>query len=200
MALSLIAPFVLLASAHAASPPAPTRAISGFGGLQFLATWQSSERLLPAEWSPPDCHRERVFFASDAETRHSLGGVRLDWPGLLYRFFDDRLYAVEAEFSADNEAFSRLTTYLTERYGAPSLKRSWETAPPETYVYQAQLRSAGWYSDDGSRAIWLMSDAHRGSLTVIDNTNAQVRAKAILEPHPVDGHATAAPRSVANTR
>lgn len=155
------------------------RWIEGFGGLRFDDTWQSAAGLVPAEWTDPDCVLERVFYAADPQRRHYLAGVELDWPGLVYRFFDDRLYAVEAEFATGDGAFARLEACLIARYGAPDLTQSWQDAPADTHVFQSRMRVAAWHSPDGNRSIWLVGDRSRGALAAIDNTDADQRAMAI---------------------
>lgn len=156
------------AAGEAADAPGQVRAIVGLGGMTFGESWRGVDGLLPAAWRGAEASSERVFYAADARERHTLGGVQLDWPGLLYRFVDDRLYAVEGEFSGSEHAFAQLQTYLSARHGAPRVSRSWEAAPEDSYVHQARLRSLAWYSADTRRVIWLMRDDHHGYLVALD--------------------------------
>jgi hypothetical protein len=161
---------IAIGSAVAESPgtPAAEHEISGFGDMAFGDSWRGADGLLPAAWRSGEAAQERVFYAADPRQRHSLGGVRLDWPGLLYRFVDDRLYAVEAEFSGSEQAFAELRAYLSARHGTPSVAQDWHSAPEDTYVYRARLQSVAWYSGDARRAIWLMRDDNRGYLVALD--------------------------------
>jgi hypothetical protein len=122
----------------------------------------------------PGCPLERSYYLADAGRRSFLANVRLVWPGLLYRFLDNRLYAIQAEYPPGDGLFERLRTYLTGKYGPPSMSESWQSAPPDTYVYQYKLRSVGWYGPGGQRSIWLTNHAEGGSIIMIDNTIAEL--------------------------
>lgn len=156
-----------------------SRAIDGFGGLRFGDPAYAARWLDEADWDQPDSVGERIYHAQRPGEPTRLAGVRLYWPGLLYRFFEGRLYAVAAEFPADAQAYDRLLGYLRTRYGPPDTVQSWRDAPPDTYLYRHHLRAAGWFSDDRQRSVWLIGDDDRGSLTVIDNSLSDVRAAAI---------------------
>lgn len=181
--------FALLSICMSASADALSQdsmALNGFGDIRFGQPWQGIDWVLPADWRSEACPCERVFYNADSRARHALAGVELDWPGLSYHFFDDRFYAAEGEFASGEQSFIKLRTYLEDRYGKPSLTQSWQGMPRETYVHKARLQSAAWYSRDGKRSIWLMSDRKRGSLIALDNTNAQAREQAIDDTLAVD--------------
>ena len=72
--------------------------IEGPDGLSFGQSPLAVEWLATADWMSSGCSRERRFYLADADRRSFLADVRLVWPGLVYRFFDDRLYAVEADY------------------------------------------------------------------------------------------------------
>jgi hypothetical protein len=160
--------WILAAGAAAQQPPTPTT-IDGFGGLAFGQAPQAVDWLLPAPWEHGACGRERVFYSAEEDRRYRLGGAGLVWPGLLYRFLDGRLYAVEADFPPGDGAFARLQTHLRARYGVPASRTSWEDAPADSFVYRQRLRALGWHDPQGGRSIWLMAHDGGGTLTVIDN-------------------------------
>ncbi len=170
--------FTAVAAADARSNLAP---IGGFNGLSFGQTPQEVDWLAAADWMPSGCPRERFYYLADVDRRNFLANVRLVWPGLLYRFLDNRLYAIQAEFPPGDGAFVRLRDYLTRKYGAPSMSESWQGAPPDTYVYQHRLISVGWYEPDGARSIWLTNHDGGGAIIMIDNTIADRGIQQISE-------------------
>jgi len=170
--------FTAVAAADARSNLAP---IGGVNGLSFGQTPQEVGWLAAADWMPSGCSQERVYYLADVDRRNFLANVRLVWPGLLYRFLDNRLYAIQAEFPSGDGAFARLRDYLTSKYGAPSMSESWQGAPPDTYVYQHRLISVGWYEPNGARSIWLTSHDDGGAIFMIDNTIADRGLQQISE-------------------
>jgi hypothetical protein len=170
--------FTAVAAADARSNLAP---IGGFNGLSFGQTPQEVDWLAAADWMPSGCPQERFYYLADVDRRNFLANVRLVWPGLLYRFLDNRLYAIQAEFPSGDGAFVRLRDHLTRKYGAPSMSESWQGAPPDTYVHQHRLSSVGWYGPDGARSIWLTNHDGGGAIIMIDNTIADWGIQRISE-------------------
>lgn len=173
---------LVLATAHTVHCTPGAERIDGFAGVQFGTTWRSVDGLAPAKWRDGSCVSLREFYLANPDPQHALAGVQLDWPGLQYRFSDDRLYAVATEFSNDQRSnersFAALKAYLSARYGQPDILQSWREAPPDTYIHKLRMHSAGWLSPDGSRSIWLISDDKRGSLTAVDSKLARAMAGA----------------------
>lgn len=153
--------------------------IEGPDGLSFGQSPLAVEWLATADWMPSGCSRERRLYLADADRRSFLADVRLVWPGLVYRFFDDRLYAVEADYPPGEDAFAKLAAYLTDRYGEPCMTESWQGAPKDAFVYQHRLRTLGWYGPDGHRSIWLTNHTEGGTLTMIDDSIADLGMQEI---------------------
>jgi hypothetical protein len=170
--------FTTVAADDARSNLAP---IGGFSGLSFGQTPQEVDWLAAADWMPSGCPQERFYYLADVDRRNFLANVRLVWPGLLYRFLDNRLYAIQAEFPSGDRAYVRLRDYLTRKYGQPSMSESWQGAPPDTYVYQHRLSSVGWYGPDGAQSIWLTNHDGGGTIIMIDNTIADWGIQKISE-------------------
>jgi hypothetical protein len=162
--------WVLCATGVAAEDRFGPEAIDDFDGLSFGQSAQSVDWLTPASWMGSGCSRETFYYASHPARRNRLADVQLVWPGLLYRFFDNRLYAIEADLPRGEDGFAKLQIYLTALFGRPSMSESWQGAPVDTFVYQYRLRSAGWYGPDGKRSIWLTSHDAGGTLILIDNS------------------------------
>ncbi len=148
--------------------------IGGFDGLSFGQTPLEVDGLVSADWMHSGHPRERTYILADRDRRNFLADVRLVWPGLLYRFLDNRLYAIEAEFAPGAGAFERLQAYLAREYGAPSMSESWRDAPADTYVYQHRLSTLGWYGSEGTRSIWLTSHDKGGGIIMIDRVVADL--------------------------
>ena len=176
-----VLPFLGLLFTAAADARSQWAPIGGFNGLSFGQTPQEVDWLAAADWMPSGCPRERFYYIADVDRRNSLANVRLAWPGLLYRFLDSRLYAIQAEFPPGNKTFMRLRDYLTRKYGAPSMSETWQGAPPDTYVYQHRLISVGWYEPDGTRSIWRTTQDGGGAIIMIDNTIADWGIQQISE-------------------
>ncbi len=155
--------------------------IGGFKGLSFGQTPQEVDWLVTANWMQSGCPQERFYYLADADRRNFLADVRLEWPGLLYRFLDNRLYAIQAEFPSGEGAFERLQAYLTRKYGEPSMSESWQGAPSDTYVYQHRTSGVGWYGPDGTRFIWLTSHDEGGSIIMIDSVVADLGMQQVGE-------------------
>lgn len=161
------------AVAAAQSAPAPGLASPGeLSGLPFGRSAQQIESLVAADWIPTGCSREHLYVPADADRRAALAGVTLARPGLLYRFVDDSLYAVEAEFPPGGGSFARLRHHLVRQHGEPSVTESWLGAPHDTYVYRRRMRMAGWYGINGAQSIWLTSADDGGRIVVTDNAIA----------------------------
>lgn len=172
---------LLCATAASAAWHTSPEPIAGFGGLSFGAAPHAAGWLEATGTVDPACPCETVFRRDADHAWTYLGDARLADPGLRYRFFDDRLYAVEADIAADGRSFAALRRYLTERFGNPGVAETWQTAPRDTFVYRQRLATFGWFSADRKRSIWLSHSAAGGSLTVIDNSTAQARQVRISE-------------------
>ena len=177
-----VASVVGLLSTAAADARSNLNSNDAFNGLSFGQTPQELDSLAAADWMPSGCSRERFYYLADADRRNFLAQVRLVWPGLLYRFLDNRLYAIQAEYPPAEGAFVRLRAYLTRKYGSPSISESWHGAPADTYVYQQRLSSLGWYGPDGAWSIWLTNHDGGGSIIMIDNATAD-RAMQLIGEH-----------------
>lgn len=160
---------LLITSVARADAGSNREPIGGFDGLAFGQAPEEVDWLTAANWMQPGCPAERLYYLADADRRNFLAGVRLVWPGLLYRFLDNRLYAIQAEFPPGGGAFKRLRAYLVAKYGTPSMSESWQAAPRDTFVYQHRLNTVGWYAANGTQSIWLTAHDGGGSVIMIDS-------------------------------
>lgn len=154
--------------ANADYPPG-AEAIGPYGGLSFGQGPDTVDWLTTADPTPAGCVHETRYHIADARRRGVLSGIKLKSPGLVYRFIDDRLYAVQAEFGSSQAAFSTLHNHLVARYGAPKMSGSWQDHPTDSYVYQKRMQTMGWHDSGDRYAIWLTNGDAGGSIIMVDN-------------------------------
>lgn len=155
-----------------------------FGERAGASLYADIVRLLPGQspqsitWLSPlpgrqaACSREKHYVASDPYRRFLLAGVRLAGPGLVYKFVDDRLFAVEGRLPSDEHAYARLLDALSLRLGRPDVTESWAGSPRDSFVYQNRQRLAVWSDRQTPRRIWLTGH-DRGGLFVLTNGRSQ---------------------------
>mgnify|MGYP000228775549 CR=1 FL=1 len=155
--------------AHAAEEATPFADIAGMslGQRPQAVAW-----LTPAAKEPPDCPREILYRPTDPERRFSVVGVPLAWPGLVYRFIDDKLHAVEGPLSTRDHAFARLLNALTRRYGRPDVRETWAGSPSDSFVYRHRLQMAGWFGPGDLQSLWLTGHDEGGSIILTRRLSA----------------------------
>ncbi|MCB1800308.1 MAG: hypothetical protein KDI82_01340 [Gammaproteobacteria bacterium] len=159
----------------------PTDGLS-FGQSPHAVAWLQASDPMPAA-----CAQETRYYVADANRRGFLAEVRLKAPGLVYRFIQDRLYAVQAEFPSSQNSFATLGNYLTARYGAPDVTESWQEYPADTYVYRNRLQTMGWYGADRTYSIWLTNGNAGGSIIMVENGLADAGLQLIGKRCAVGG-------------
>jgi hypothetical protein len=148
------------------SASADSTAFVEIGGMAIGASPHAAEWLMPSTQGRPACVRESHYQAKDADQGLSVAGVPLARPGLVYKFLDGRLYAVEGRLPAGGQAFSRLFNALTSAYGRPAVYENWAGSPTDSFSYQRRLRMAGWFDAEAQRSVWLTGHDDGGSLVL----------------------------------
>jgi len=130
------------------------------------------ERPDTAAWLTPSTPRQRAcpgethYQANDVNRRLSIAGVQLAWPGLVYKAYGGRLYAVEGVLPANSQAFPKLLDNLTRRFGQPDVFENWAGSPTDSFTFQQRLRVAGWFDRETRQSLWLAGHDEGGSFTL----------------------------------
>jgi hypothetical protein len=171
----LLAGALALPAVHADRAEAPASPSLGLAGLALGQQSTAVDWLVPAARQHTGCATEQHYFAGDLRRRFKLVGVDIAWPGIVYKFHRDRLYAVEAPLPERDAAFDELLVALTRRYGSPDAHESWHGAPPDSFVYRHRQRLAGWYDRQHGQSVWLTGNDSGGTLII---TRGSHRASA----------------------
>jgi hypothetical protein len=153
MTSMLMGGFVSVLFAIQAGAAAP--GFADIAGIALGESPQSAPSLVPLTEQSGATSRYSGFVDADTARRFSLAGVPLAPPGLVYRFLDDRLHAVEGRLPPRGHAFAKLLDQLTRRYGPPDVREGWAGSPPDSFVFRQRLNMAGWLDRRTNQRIWL---------------------------------------------
>ena len=156
----------------AAEAPVSQTPFVAIGGIPAGARLDSVDWLVPSTASRSTCAGESHYAASDAGSWFTLARTRLAAPGLVYKFHDGQLYALEGGLRADRHAFDALLDTLTRRYGRPDVMENWAGSPRDSFTYRERLRMAGWFDTRAKQNIWLTGYRQGGSIRVVPSAAA----------------------------